>query len=145
MEGTSGKDIRMRELTQAETAAIIRTRENAREVCEREEKGEIVETTHLGSTIREYLINDLKILDSAARLPAKVKRKAAGRPDEGRALGRLLQKAAGLQDVSVSRISCEVNGKGLVLFTADIFGTAEDIAAAIAANEEEASGRYAKE
>lgn len=114
----------MRELTQAETAAAMEKRKtDAMEQLRAEHK-------------------HLDVLDKAGKVPGIVKRRGSptmgiGLGNPGNTLAKLIQKAAGLDGYLLRSIECRIGMKEPITFTAEILGTAEDIAAAIAANEEE--------
>lgn len=112
----------MRELTQEETAALMAER-----------KADIMRR------LREEHPH-LDILDKAGRVPATVTRKGPvllGQGGDGYRFAQIIQKAAGLDGFRLRSIECRVAGKEAITFKAEIMGTAEDIAAAIAANEDE--------
>ena len=103
---------------------------------------ELVETTHMDSRIVEHHPNDAAALDKAGRVSATVTRKGPlliGQGGDGYKLAQIIQKAAGLDGFRLKSIECRIASKEVITFKAEIMGTAEDIAAAIAANEEEES------
>ncbi len=71
-----------------------------------------------------------------ARVPGMAKRKIIGHGEPALSLAKLLQKAAGLDGFQLRSIECRIHCKEAVIFTAEIYGTAEDVAAAVAANQE---------
>jgi hypothetical protein len=56
---------------------------------------------------------------------------------EGLKFAELVRKAAGLQNHKVKSLEMRIATKEAITFKAEFYGTAEDIAAAIAANEED--------
>ena len=112
----------MRELTQAETAAVMEQRKSAAMEQLRAEHPRLDD------------------LDKAGRVPATVTRKGPtliGQGGDGYRFAQIIQKAAGLDGFRIRSIECRVASREVITFKAEIMGTAEDIAAAIAANEED--------
>ncbi len=89
------------------------------------------ETSTMADTVAHYGNS------TGDRVKGIAKRKIVGHGEPALSLARLLQKAAGLpDDMKLRSIECRIHVNEAVIFTAEIYGTAEDVAAAVAANEE---------
>ena len=86
------------------------------------------ETTAVEDTIAHFGGTD--------RVAGVAKRKIVGHGEPALSLAKLLQKAAGLDGFKLKSIECRIHCKEAVIFKAEIYGTAEDVEAAVAANQE---------